>query len=113
MTVLVDDNHFSPKSSASKHLAQALREKNNDAVARLTIKHFRKYTEGLSEILKLDNPVRNEVLALWYGHHLEKAKRLKPTFDKLELPFHDYENLLIYRLRQARSQGALLQRMRG
>jgi hypothetical protein len=113
MTVRLDDNHFSPKSSASRVLAQALKRVNNDGVARATTRFFAIYIDGLGEIIKMDNPARDEVFNLWHEFHLNKARqKLMPSFAKFDLPFSEYENLLIFRLRSARTMGTIMQKMR-
>jgi hypothetical protein len=111
--VRIDDNHFSPKSSASRLLANALRVTNHDGITRITIKYFERYIMGLSEIIKMDNPTRNEVFIMWHQTCLDAAlKKMKPLYDEYGLPFAEYENLLMFRLREARRNGDIMQRMR-
>lgn len=94
-------------------MATALRQLNNDGIARATIKHFERYLEGLSQIINLDNPTRNEMFLLWHASFAASAqKRLREGYEKYGLPFTDYENLLMFRLREARGHGAIMQRMR-
>jgi hypothetical protein len=113
MAVRLDDNFFSTSSSASVHLVQALKQQQSDAAARHTIRHFNRYTEGLSEIANLNNPTRDEVLLMWHRETLYKAKdKLLVLYDKANLPFHEYENILMHKLRRAREHGAILERMR-
>lgn len=113
MTVTLDENHFSRTSSASRFLVAALKECGNDAAARKTIQHFEKYVEGLTQLMAVDQPTRGEMLSLWYAYHAERANtKLKPFYEKLGLPYHEYENLLVHRLRRAREHGSLLEKMR-
>jgi hypothetical protein len=113
VTVTLDEHYFSTTSRASRLLVAALKLANNDAAARKTIQHFIKYTDGLTNLAAVDNPTRGEVLALWYNHHFERAQnKLRPMYERLGLPFHEYENLLMHRLRRAREHGELLEKMR-
>lgn len=114
MVVRIDPNHFSTKSSASRFLVKALVEKQNDAVARRTTRQFDIFLHGMNEMIKIDDPaVRSEALQFWHDRSLAKAKTsLEPVYTRLGLPFHEYQNLLKHRLREAMSMGDLMAKMR-
>jgi hypothetical protein len=113
MVVRLDDNFFSKSSSASRILAQAFKTAQQDGITNRTIEHFNRYTEALAEITKTDMPVREKLFTLWHESELKNARvKLKPLFDKFELPFDEYENILIHRLRLARSHGVVMEKMR-
>ena len=114
MAVKLDPNHFSSKSSASRLLVEALREQQNDAAARLVTRHFEYYLHGLNEMLKIDdNHVRREALDFWHQRGLDLARQsIEPKYDAWGLPFKEYENILIHRMREARSMGVLMAKMR-
>lgn len=114
MVVKLDPNHFSTKSSASRLLVEALREQQNDAAARMVTKHFSYYLHGLNEVLKIDDgSIRNEALEFWHERNLKLALlNIKPRYEEWGLPFHEYENILIHRKREAMSMGDLMAKMR-
>jgi hypothetical protein len=111
--ITINENFFSTKSSASPRLVAAFKLANSDAAVRLTVKHFNQLSEGLSQIVNLDQPVREEVLLLWQEKFTTKAAdRLKPLYEKLGLPYHEYENLMVHKIREARNMGRLMEKMR-
>lgn len=114
MAVTLDPNHFSPRSSASRLLVEALVASQNNAAARMLTRHFEFYLHGLNEMLKIDdNHVRKEALEFWHQRSLDLARQnIEPRFDKWNLPFHEYENILIHRMREARALGDLIAKMR-
>lgn len=114
MAVKLDPNHFSSKSSASRLLVEALREQQNDAATRLVTRHFEYYLHGLNEMLKIDdNHVRSEALDFWHKRSLDLAlQNIEPKYKEWGLPFKEYENILIHRMREARTMGDLMAKMR-
>ena len=113
MAVNISDDHFSSVSSASRLLAEALRAVGNDHVAGRTTREFARFLEGLEEIIKTANPVREELLHLWHGRFIDRAEsKLKPLFESHELPYAEYLNLLIHRVRRARELGTVMEKMR-
>ena len=114
MVVKLDPNHFSSKSSASRLLVEALREQQNDAATRLVTRHFEYYLHGLNEMLKIDdNHVRREALEFWHKRGLDLAlQNIEPKYKEWGLPFKEYENILIHRMREARAMGGLMAKMR-
>lgn len=114
MAVKLDHNHFSTKSSASRLLVESLREQQNDAATRLVTRHFEYYLHGLNEMLKIDDShVRREALEFWYKRSLDLARQnIEPKYQEWGLPFQEYENILIHRMREARTMGDLMAKMR-
>lgn len=114
MVVKLDLNHFSSKSSASQLLVEALRAQQNDAAARLVTRHFEYYLHGLNEMLKIDdNHVRAEAIEFWHKRSLDLARQsIEPRYKEWGLPFEQYENILIHRMREARAMGPMMAKMR-
>jgi hypothetical protein len=112
MTVKTADDYFSSSSSASAKLATELRTVQNDGIDRSIRRYYRIYIHGLDQICRLDPP-RDDVILLWHKYHLDKAVNgLKPSFERYNLSFQLYENLLIHKMRQAILNGKLLEKMR-
>ena len=113
MAVNISDDHFSSVSSASRLLAEALRALGNDSIAGRTTREFARFLEGLEEIIKTNDPVREELLQLWHKRFLDRAERkLRPIFEPHGLPYPEYLNLLIHRIRRAREIATVLEKMR-
>ncbi len=113
MTVNIADNHFSSRSSASRTLSTALRELNIGSVSRRTTVHFERYLMGLEHLVIVDSPTRDFALRAWHEDCLRRAvERIKPVYEKYGLPFLEYENILMHRLREALLSGRIMQKMR-
>lgn len=101
-------------TAACRVLTEKLNATGDRKFAVRVVVAFNDYFNGLNQMLKLDNPIRDRVIKSWFEEHMAYAVgTLKPQFDEREVGFSYFENVLHHRRRQAQEHGALLEKFRG
>lgn len=113
-------------TEACHYLVDMLNAHNDHRLAGDIVSSFNHYFSGLGEIMKLDNPVRQTLLQIWFTRAQEHAvgmftiNGLDPTIVRKKLNTDDrtptivslYNNVLHHRYRQASEHGMLIEKFR-
>lgn len=99
-------------SVAGQHLVEMLRRANDRRLVSRMSRHWNQYLQGLNDIM----PVRNDTQAVLFHMWKEKfvtsgREQFGEQFERYDIPFSYYENVLAYRLKKAMSLGPLYQKL--
>lgn len=113
-------------TKASHFLVDMLNERDDPVLSRKVVGSFNHYFSGISELMKLDSPVRQTMLRIWFQRARDHAVDLWTSAGidpKIYSATKDhassatlvslYDNVLHHRFRQADEHGELLEKFRG
>ena len=94
-------------------LVEKLNAAGDPVFANAIISRFNKYFETIGELMHLDNPTRDIMLKLWLKEMERTSEVLRPKFERYDINYSYFHNILMSRMRQGFEHGALLEKFRG
>jgi hypothetical protein len=97
-------------------LVEMLNRSDDLTTSKSVVTVFNKYFAAVGELLKLDNPTRDQILQLYLEDTIRRCEVPNGVRQKLEknnINFTYFHNILTSRMRQASEHGALLEKFRG
>ena len=100
-------------SPAAVTLLQMVEERGDRFLFRKIQSLNNRFSDGLEELLKMDDPMRSVALQWWRSHVLDNSTTIRHDFARADIPFSYMDNVLSRRFNQAIDEGRVLEALRG